>query len=79
MKCSGCGQEFPNLTKLKKHKPDCPANQDAVKPEIKKPIIALDLCPEEVKLYSIGHSVGLRVTGVLTPKGIEVQEVTLIR
>jgi hypothetical protein len=77
MKCKGCGQEFDNLNVLTKHKPDCTGTID--KPISKKPFIPLDLCPEEVKLYAMGHTVGLKVTGVLTPKGIEVQEVTLIR
>lgn len=42
-------------------------------------IIPIDSCPEEVKLYAEGHTVGLRVEGKLAPAGIIVQEVKLIR
>ena len=41
--------------------------------------IPLALCPDEIKYYAEGKVVGLRVEGMLTPDGIEVQEVTLIR
>jgi len=42
-------------------------------------IIPIGLCPEEVNLYAEGHTVGLRVTGILTPDGVKIQEVLLIR
>lgn len=111
MKCAGCGEEFPNLNALTKHKPDCPAGkkpeegnestQDPIQdteveftPEgIKitadgesyclevEPncIIPITLCPSEIKYYAPGKTVGLRVEGKYTPKGVEVQEVKLIR
>jgi len=41
--------------------------------------IPLSMCPEEIQLYAQNHTVGLRVTGILTPTGVKIQEVTLIR
>ena len=78
MKCSGCGEEFPNLARLKEHKPDC----SMAKPDPEAPgpfLIPLAMCPPEIQYYAAGKTVGLRVTGILTNKGVEVQEVTLIR
>jgi hypothetical protein len=42
-------------------------------------LIPIELCPEETKLYAQGQTVALKVGGLLTPEGILVQEVTLIR
>jgi len=77
MKCRGCGEEFEHLSALTKHKSECPGEvvEDAQGPLF----IPIELCPEEAKLYAQGQSVAFRVTGILTPTGIEVQEVTLIR
>ncbi len=121
MKCAGCGEEFPNLNALTKHKQVCPAgkkpeeengstydpaerdNKIEIVPDgIKitdgavytleeainrglsadaelKCIIPIELCPEEIKYYSLGKTVGLRIEGKYTPEGVEVQEVKLIR
>jgi len=74
MKCSGCGQDFPNLNALTRHKEVCPAKI----PDIKT-IIPLILCPDEIRYYATGNTVGLRIEGKYTAEGIEVQEVTLVR
>jgi hypothetical protein len=59
--------------------PTCNGTSDAAD-GIQLPfIIPIDLCPEEISLYAFGKTLGLRVTGNLTPDGVEVQEVTLIR
>jgi hypothetical protein len=42
-------------------------------------LIPIELCPEETKLYAQGQTIALKVSGLLTPEGILVQEVTLIR
>ena len=61
------------------------ANQVATKPdEQNKPssdelLIPLSMCPQETKLYSLGKSVGFKVTGILTKDGVRIQEVKLIR
>ena len=117
MKCAGCGEEFPNLNALTKHKQVCPAGKkpeeengstydpaerdnkieivpdgikitDGVVYSLEEAIncglsaccvIPIGLCPEEIKYYSLGKTVGLRVEGKYTPAGVEVQEVKLIR
>lgn len=80
MKCGGCGQEFPNLSALTKHKKEeCPAGKQPEQKQDSPVVIPLALCPEEIKYYSLGKTVGLRVEGKYTPEGIEIQEVKLIR
>lgn len=102
MKCSGCGEKFPNLNALTRHKSECPANKnvtvlsnegssinigdvgikitgDEVIYGSGKCIIPLAMCPEEIKYYALGKTVGMRVEGKYTTEGIEVQEVALIR
>lgn len=82
MKCSGCGEDFPNLARLKEHKLMCPAETSTeTKQEAqgKELLIPLDLCPDELKYYAEGKTLGLRITGKLTDDGVLVQEVTLIR
>jgi len=87
MKCKGCGQEFPNVSAVTKHKPECPGLNGETpvcnaKSEIKQPegfIIPLELCPEEIKYYAQGKVLGLRLTGKLVENGVLLQEVTLIR
>jgi len=76
MKCSGCGEEFPNIARLKEHKPSCTGKKQEPQGTF---AIPLALCPDEIKYYAHGHTVGLRVEGKYTPKGVEIQEVTLIR
>jgi hypothetical protein len=77
MKCKQCGEEFPNLNALTKHKETCSGKEN--EPVSNDFIIPKELLPEEYKLYATGQSVGLRVTGKHTPEGVIVQEVTLIR
>ena len=82
MKCSGCGEDFPNLTRLKEHKLMCPAEistETKQEAQGKELLIPLDLCPDELKYYAKGKALGLRITGKLTDDGVLVQEVTLIR
>lgn len=79
MKCSGCKEEFPNLARLKEHKPNCPA---AIAPKVKAQdpfVIPLNLCPPEIKLYAKGKVLGLQVTGKFVDEGVELQEVKLVR
>lgn len=42
-------------------------------------LIPLSLCPEEIKLYALGHTVGLKLSGTYTAEGIRIQEVKLAR
>ena len=89
MQCRNCGEEFPNLNALTQHKKTCPAIIAKQPPipmqmqgEESKPegfIIPLELCPEELKYYAPGKSLGLRITGTLTDNGVVVEEVKLIR
>lgn len=42
-------------------------------------LIPLDACPPELALLGQGRTVGLRVIGSLTPAGVRVERVDLIR
>ena len=77
MKCRDCGLEVPNIGELTKHKKICSAAIAAHTPD--GFLIPLALCPEEIKLYSQGKTLGLHISGELTPAGVKVQEVKLIR
>ena len=86
MRCKQCGEDFPNLNALTKHKEKCSGilNDSVKKPKAKKqaetqPIIPISLCPEELKYLAPGVTVGVKVEGKYTPDGILIQEVTLIR
>lgn len=87
MRCADCGQDFPHLSALTKHKEVCPARDDGlnlgdtepVSPVEEGCVIPLNLCPEEVSVLAMGQMVPLRVGGILTPDGVRVQEVTFIR
>lgn len=88
MKCKGCGEEFPNLNALTKHKETCPAGDDEPQVEFNyetsnevptQPIIPISLCPEELKYLALGVTVGVKVEGTYTPDGILIREVKLIR
>lgn len=77
VKCKGCGEDFPNIGELSKHKKVCPASTAA--PNQDGFFIPLALCPEEIHLYAVGKTLGLHVRGELTPDGVSIQEVALIR
>ena len=93
MKCKGCGEEFPNLSALTKHKEECTGifGGSAKEPDINEPeteeqeqeqtepIIPISLCPEELKYLALGVTVGVKVEGTYTPDGILIREVKLIR
>ena len=93
MKCRECGEEFPNLSALTKHKEECAGifGGSAEEPDINEPeteeqeqeqtepIIPISLCPEELKYLALGVTVGVKVEGTYTPDGILIREVKLIR
>lgn len=85
MKCKQCGIDFPNLNALTKHKETCTGacvsktEQAAQSPPDGQFLIPLSICPEEVSLYAMGHTVGLSIQCTLKPEGLFVQEVKLIR
>lgn len=54
--------------------------EDSGKDEVRAAcVIPLSACPDEVRLLTSGASVGLRVVGRLTPAGVAVDTVELIR
>lgn len=73
MKCKDCGEEYPNLAALTKHKKQAHTQQQ------EGAIIPLSLCPEELKYLAPGVTVGVKVEGKYTPDGILIREVTFIR
>lgn len=90
MKCSGCGEDFPNLNVLTRHKKVCPAGvtSTGTKKAVKKmkvdmppweQIIPSSLLPEEIKYYSYGQTVSVVVEGTYTGEGLTVGEVKLVR
>ena len=88
MKCSGCGEDFPNLNALTRHKKVCPAGvastgtKKVAKKMVMPPgglIIPSSLLPEEVKYYAQGQTVSVVVEGTYTGEGLTVGEVKLVR
>jgi|LSQX01.1.fsa_nt_gb hypothetical protein len=88
MRCSGCGEDFPNLNVLTRHKKVCPAGvtstggKKVAKKTVMLPgclIIPSSLLPEEVEYYARGQAVSVVVEGVYTGEGLTVGEVKLVR
>lgn len=79
MKCKDCGLEVKDIGELNRHKKECLAKMGQAAPESRDFFFPIELCPDETKLYAQGHMVGLRVIGTITPGGIKVEGVSLIR
>ena len=87
MKCSGCGEDFPNLNALTRHKKVCTVSVGAkavVKSKaVNIPGVAVFLpssfLPEEIKYYAYGQTVSVVVEGTYTKEGLTVGEVKLVR
>ena len=80
MRCKQCGEDFPNLNALTKHKKVCPGKpMEELDDSRGVCIIPIHLLPEEYNLFASGQSIAFRVICTHTPAGGVVQEVTLIR